>query len=242
MGCTGRFALGLSHQRGRWSVWCRLLQAPDQLVWGRTGEALPTGPLSSGESLLQPHPSGTLSTADKSFKVPLLCWVLVGPVGCACPPQAAGVPASRGAPALPGVQRSWSPKPAVVRTGVPIAGLQGQVSRTPEHFPLPALFLSFPLVGWGGRRAWVLLSRGPAALPRGVVFSSSPGIGGPFCSLQIVFRGSCICSSCFLCVYVGGGLALPSYPAIFFPRSLKSYFRLLTNHFDILFIPSSLQL
>lgn len=43
-----------------------------------------------------------------------------------------------------------------------------------------------------------------------MIFSSLLGIDGLFWSLQVIFWISCICCSCFLCVYVGGHFALPS--------------------------------
>lgn len=51
-----------------------------------------------------PHPSGTVPAADKSFRLLTVCWVSAGPMECACPQQVTGLSASQRAPSLPGVQ------------------------------------------------------------------------------------------------------------------------------------------
>lgn len=59
------------------------------------------------------------------------------------------------------------------------------------------------------------------------VFSSSPGLGGLFCNLQVVFRVRCICFSCFHGVCMGEDFCLAFLLCHLFPPTL--YFFLYYN-------------
>lgn len=59
-----------------------------------------------------------------------------------------------------------------------------------------------------------------------VGFSSSPGVGSLFFSLQVVFRVSCFCCSYFLGVYVGGGFCFSFLLCHLFQWKSKSHYNL----------------
>ena len=144
-----------------------------------------------------------------SFQTAASVLGLAGPVEYACPPQMADVLASQSVQLSLVSIPAKSPESNAKWTHVPGADLQGQMCRIPGHLSLPCSVPLLPACGLRSGKGLGLVDCGSATLPFFCVVSSfSPGIGGLFCSLQLVCRFSCICCSCFLGVCVGGGFCL----------------------------------
>lgn len=89
------------------------------------------------------------------------------------------------------------------------ADLHGQACHIPEYFCPRHSFLVPPACGLGWAKGLGLdQSQLCYITPLSVALSSLPGVDGVFCRLQDIFRVSCICFSCFLVVYIGGGFHL----------------------------------
>lgn len=98
-----RSTLGRSHLLRECSVWGSH-KGPN--CWAEEGlrKCHPPALFPVERALSNPHPSSTLPTVGKSFKLLSFFWVSAGPMECSCPPQVAGFSASQSAPTLSSVQ------------------------------------------------------------------------------------------------------------------------------------------
>ena len=86
----------------------------------------------------------------------------------------------------PGVEPHESPKPSAMWTHDLRAHLQARYAEFLIVYPLPTPFLFPPLVDWDGGRAWVKINHGSSPLSLLLILFSLLGIGGLFCSLQVI--------------------------------------------------------
>lgn len=118
-------------------------------------------------------------------------------------------------------QSCYSTDPHVLWVHAPGSEFQGCVCSTLELLSAPHCVFLHPScrLGWGGR-ALVPPIISFDTLPFSVLSSSSPGVGGLFCFLQVVFRLSYVCCIFFFDVFFGGGFHLSTTICICVPDFL----------------------
>lgn len=140
-------------------------------------------------------------------------------VRCLSPPECSN---------SPWCQALKSSKPSTMWTHGPGTVLQGQGCRVPECLFHPHSVPLSPTNGLVWQKDlgpdWLQLCHLTLLC---VVFSSSLGVGGLFCSLRTIFRVSWFCCSCFFGVKWEEVSALPSSSVVFFyPLSNDINFKL----------------
>lgn len=193
--CANRVGgAGAQSQQWGWSVWGSCKRPTS---WAEEGLVKGCPPVLC---LVRRAPSNfrtssTLPTAGKYFKLLPLFRVSLRSLENACPLQVTGISAYQSAPTLSGVQPHSPPKPSasVDSCSQSSTALKDAVCRVPEHLPLPALSSSSCLWAEVGEGLGSTLSRLCNLTLLCLVFSSSPGGGSLFWSLQVIFRVSCFC-------------------------------------------------